>query len=149
MTAQLPESIQINGQRHLLLSLPLQTYFLRSGNWPLLLCGGTALARGYIGQWEVIDDRLYLIAVHGQQADGSPLALDQLFPGFPDRVFAHWFSGELRVGMGAQTLYVHQGFQSRYERELIMDVRRGVVVGERLIAPVPGAIDPGPKALWQ
>lgn len=133
MTAQFSECLRLDGRDRALLSLPLEAYFSRTGQRPKFPDGGTALWRGYVGQWEVIADRLYLVGLHG--LNHTTFTVEALFPGFPDRVFAHWYSGELRVAMGARLRYVHQGFQTRYARELFLDLRRGVVVGQRQIEP--------------
>ena len=147
MTAQLPERLRLDGQDRALLSQPLDAYFRSSGHWPILPHGGTALGRGYVGQWEVTADRLYLVSLHGQCLDGTPFTLDGVFPGYPDRVFAHWYSGELRVALGACVRPVNQGFQSSYERELFLEVRRGVITGQRHVMPHPN-LSPGEQKLW-
>jgi hypothetical protein len=76
--------------------------------------------------------RLYLIALEGRLKDGSEVSLGRVFPGFPDRVFAHWFTGELRVPQGGLLQYVHMGFGSRYERDLLIQFRHGVQTGQTL-----------------
>jgi hypothetical protein len=60
------------------------------------------------------------------------VTLDSLFPGFPERVFAHWYSGVLSIPQGAMTQYVHMGYLSTYERDLFIAVENGVVVDTQL-----------------
>lgn len=48
-------------------------------------------------------------------------------PGFPDRVFAHWYSGQVRLPMGQQLEYEHGGYASTYEQDLLIDFDQGVV----------------------
>ena len=55
-----------------------------------------------------------------------------MFPGFPDRVFAHWYSGTVRIPQGKQLEYVHMGYASKFERDLFLDIERGVVVSTRV-----------------
>jgi len=55
-----------------------------------------------------------------------------LFPGFEKRVFAHWYSGTLRVRDGQMLNYRHMGYMSVFERELLIEVEHGVVTGERI-----------------
>jgi len=64
-----------------------------------------------------------------------PFTLDRLFPGkFKDgKVEADWFSGELRVPKGKLLQYVHMGYGSSYEQELIITVDKGVVVRQVLV----------------
>lgn len=111
---------------------PLGDYFALGGidpgfgqEWPL---DCTALWRGYIGTWEVLGDRLYLVAIHKLVLNGPGTNfLETVFPGYPDRVFAHWYSGTLRIPQGNTLKYVHMGYQSTYERDLLIKVERGVI----------------------
>ncbi|MFZ4711843.1 MAG: hypothetical protein ACOYMH_18585, partial [Zwartia sp.] len=59
--------------------------------------------------------------------------LADVFPDYPNGVFAHWFTGELRCPQGERLRYVHRGFDSKYEKDLFITVRSGVVIGERLV----------------
>ena len=54
------------------------------------------------------------------------------FPDYPERVFAHWYSGTIRVPQGRQIEYVHMGFGSTYESDLFIDLERGVVVATKI-----------------
>ena len=54
--------------------------------------------------------------------------METIFPGFPKQVFAHWYSGNLRVPKGKMLEYVHMGYGSKYEQDLLIDVEKGVVV---------------------
>ena len=65
---------------------------------------------------------------------------EALFPGYPQGVFAHWFSGELRCPSGALLHYVHGSYASSYERDLFIEVRRGVVGKEHEV--VNGQAEP-------
>jgi len=49
---------------------------------------------------------------------------------FPDQkqVFAEWFCGEIRVPLGKEIHYVHMGYESMYERDLIIHIKEGVVI---------------------
>jgi hypothetical protein len=98
--------------------------------WPL---DCTALWRGYIGTWEVLGDRLYLVAIHKLVLNGPGTNfLETVFPGYPDRVFAHWYSGTLRIPQGNTLKYVHMGYQSTYERDMLIEVERGVIGDVRI-----------------
>jgi hypothetical protein len=78
--------------------------------------------RGYVGTWEIRDERLFLIGLVGRVrlVGGDPL-------------FAEWVTGVLRVPLGSLLLYVHMGFGSIYEGELHIRIVRGLVVGQRTI----------------
>ena len=76
-----------------------------------------------------MDDRLYLVGINAAAFRDEPVPLERLFPGDGDRVFAHWCSGTPRVPQGVQLKYVHMGYASTYERELMLQVERGVLCG--------------------
>ena len=130
MTAQMPERLTYKGEQLSLAEEPLWAFFKLAGSKPPMAKGSSALWRGYIGSWEITNERLYLVGIDGRLKDGSALTLDLLFPGFSDRVFAHWYSGDMRIPRGKLLNYVHAGYASVYERDLILNIERGVVVRE-------------------
>jgi len=128
MTAQLGEILIINNQKMTMCSEPLGLYF-RLSDYPFQFFSPmTALWRGYVGTWEIIDERLYIIDIHGELEDGSEVNLDTIFPGYSDRVFAHWYSGTLRIPEGKQLEYVHMGYGSKYERDLLIEIENGFIL---------------------
>ena len=132
MTAQIAERLLYQGMEHALCTNPLSDYFALGGTNPGFESSCTALWRGYVGTWEIIGERLYLTGLTGTLEDGMEASLETLFPGFPSRVFAHWYSGSLRIPQGRQLEYVHMGYGSTYERDLFLEIERGVVVATRL-----------------
>ena len=42
-------------------------------------------------------------------------------------MFAHWYSGTIRIPQGELLEYVHGGYASTYERDLLLELERGVV----------------------
>jgi hypothetical protein len=87
----------------------------------------TALWRGYVGGWEIVSGRLYLVKLTGTLMDGSDANLESVFPGFPSRVFAHWFTGTLRIPRGQRLKYRHMGYGSVYERDEMLELEYGVI----------------------
>lgn len=132
MTAQIAEKLLYQGEQVRMCSRPLDEYFAQGGPRPDFSITCTALWRGYVGQWEILGDRLYLVALSGTLEGGRRVNLETVFPGYPDRVFAHWYSGTLRIPQGQQLEYVHMGFGSVYERDLFLEVEHGVLVGSRV-----------------
>jgi len=130
MTAQIAEKLRYQGQDLAMTTEPLAAYFELGGSNPGFAPTSTALWRGYVGQWEILDRRLYLISLSGKLEDGTSAHLSSVFPDYPDRVFAHWFYGRLRVPQGRLIQYVHGGYASVYEKDWFIDIERGVVVGE-------------------
>lgn len=128
MTAQVPETLYFHGKGHSMCTEPLASFFDLVGWQPRFTSPHTGLWRGYVGTWELIDDRLYLTAVEGRLEDGTKVSLGTLFPGFENRVFAHWCSGALRVPRGERLRYVHGGYGSTFEEDVNILVEKGVVV---------------------
>lgn len=100
MTAQIPERLNYQGEEVAMCTNPLSDYFALGGIKPRFESNCTALWRGYVGRWEIVDDRLYLIGLNGMLRDGSQASLVTIFPEFSDRVFAHWFYGTIRLPQG-------------------------------------------------
>ena len=128
MTAQISENLLYNGEKHSMCSEPLAMFFALGGNKPEFEFTCTALWRGYVGSWVIIDDCLYLVGLTGQLKDGTKANLATIFPNYPDRVFAHWYSGKVRLPQGKQLEYVHMGYSSVYEKDLFLHFENGIVV---------------------
>lgn len=133
MTAQIAESLLYEGKKVTICTTPLSDYFALGGGHPNFddfHC--TALWRGYVGSWEIVENRLYLIGLQGTLEDGSKATLATIFPDYPERVFAHWFSGPIRIPQGKLLKYVHMGYKSVYERDLFLELERGVLVNKHI-----------------
>lgn len=142
-TAQTPERIIFEGKENSLFSTPLKqlykisdsleielpdfsSYFSESdsiiginyGNW-----------RGYVATWQIENDTLYLIKIsddsHEKEAD-----LEQIFGNYfnDGRVVAFWYTGDLIIPKGDRLYYIHMGFMSRYEREIVIEIEKGAVL---------------------
>lgn len=67
---------------------------------------------------------------------GRSFDLDGIFPREDEsivrdgegRVRADWYTGELRIPRGRMTGYVHGGYGSRYERDHLVMIEKGVVI---------------------
>lgn len=129
MTAQVSERLLYGGQEIPLFTNPLSLYLQNAGL--SFKSPHTANWRGYVGTWEIIEEsgveRLYLVALSAHKSYEEILRLSDVFPGY-DKVFAHWFTGELRCPQGAQLAYRHMGYGSIYEYDLLMDFKQGVLV---------------------
>ena len=141
-TGQAPDRLSYDGKDYMLFSNPLETLYQKdkskrpkfmsypndssSGNW-----------RGYVAHWEVANDKLYLTAVDSWLCDASiktdnhcrAITLADIGGEKTEgtKIFVSWFSGELRVPDGKQLLYVHMGYGSVYERDIIFKVDAGNV----------------------
>lgn len=127
MTAQFKEVLIYNNKELRMCALPFSNYLYLAGIENPFVSNCTALWRGYTGTWEILDGRLYLIKLYGYLHDGTQGNLETFFPGFPDRVFAHWYSGTLRIPQGDIIKYVHMGFQSIYKSDLFFEIQKGIL----------------------
>ncbi|TCJ37386.1 reverse transcriptase family protein [Parafrankia sp. BMG5.11] len=148
MTAQTPERLVFEGREHPMFSEPLSD-FLRSGSGrPEFQMQSTACWRGYIGTWEVIGRRLYLVKLEGRLKSGEKANLAAVFPSSEERVFARWFSGIIQLPQGDEIEYLHIGFASIYERDLLLRFEDGELVDRRLrVNGETGSDAPGDCAL--
>ena len=132
MTAQISEKLLFEGEKHAMCTNPLGDYCALGGELPRFASNCTALLRGYVGTWEIINDRLYLIELHGELESGQDADLETVFPGYGERVFAHWYSGVIRLPQGKMLEYVHMGYGSTYERDLLLEFEKGVLISRRV-----------------
>jgi hypothetical protein len=127
MNALLSEHLILRGKKMVLETQPLLGFFQINGH-PCGL-GGHPRWRGYAATWEIQDGHLYLVAVDG----GQYVGLDTLFPSYPDGVFAHWYTGELRCPSG-QRLQISGRLNSVLtEFDVFIAVNKGVVTKERVV----------------
>jgi hypothetical protein len=133
MTAQFSEALLIDAEAVGICTNPLDSYFSLGGKRPAFDWRySTALWRGCIGTWEIVDERLYLTKLTCYLEGGTEATLVDVFPGYPDRVFAHWYTGTLRIPKGERLKYVHMGYSSTYEKDLLFDVEKGVLQQRRI-----------------
>lgn len=146
MTAQVAERLEYLGETLSMCSQPLDSFFLAAGESPRFAFNNTACWRGYVGRWKIEADRLYLVDISGTLEDGSAVSLEQIFPGYPECVWAHWFSGTLRCPRGRLLKYVHAGYASEHEADLFIEIRRGQLVGTNLQRNVKHGVTLGADA---
>ena len=134
MTAQSPEMLILDGQTHAVCAEPLARYLRSAGVDRIFRATNSACWRGYIGTWEVIDDRLYLAAIEGNLESGEMANLETIFPNTTGPVFAHWYSGVLRIPQGEMFNYVHGGYESFFEKNLLLEFEAGLLISRHIKA---------------
>ncbi|QWD63373.1 hypothetical protein [Polynucleobacter sp. MWH-UH2A] len=131
MTAQVSERLIYGDKEIPLFTNPLSLYMKYSDI--RFVSPHTANWRGYVGTWQILEhegvERLYLVALSAHKTYEEILSLSDVFPDH-DKVFAHWYTGQLRCPQGAQLEYRHMGYGSIYEYDLLMDFKQGVLVGK-------------------
>lgn len=134
MSTQTGECLIHNRNIYALCGEPLRAY-IDQGYLPRRFSKpNSAQGWGYFGAWTIEADRLYLSAIKGQRAGPNGLEcvmLSDLFPGYPDGVFAHWFSGELRCTYGMRIVKSGDNFSRLHSHDMFLQVQRGVVISER------------------
>ncbi len=131
-TAQFPDILYIEGQKHSLMTNPLEQYYSLPGNpRPQFRAPNTATWRGYIATWEIDQGRLFLKSIRAWTERGE-VGLEALFPGQKAPIPANWFTGKLRVPQG-KIIKPGVGYRAVYEKELIIDIEKGRVGRRELI----------------
>lgn len=129
MTAQWPEKLKYKGKKYTMFSEPLEAYFALTDTRFRRRGISSALNRGYIGTWKIKGNRLYLVKLKDGAGKDARSCLAEYFPDHPDRVFAEWYSGKLRLPQGERLKYVHCGYSSIYESDMFLTVENGIVTG--------------------
>ena len=136
MTAQIMEVIYIDGKKRYMASEPFGLYLESIKDVPTFSAPHTGCWRGYEGTWEIMDEKLFLVNLHGfiktPEKEYQDIDLNYFFPN-QKKVFAEWFSGELRIPEGKMVNYIHMGYESLYEKDLILELENGTVVSKILV----------------
>jgi hypothetical protein len=136
MAAQLPDKILFNGEQLELYSNPLELFWTGTKKSRPQFFTSDECKRGYVAGWEIRNNTLLLREVDGFYNRNYVFfrkkvrySLKNLFPRSKNKpVKASWFSGKIRVPIGKMTLYEHSGYDSRFEKELIISIHEGEVV---------------------
>ncbi len=128
MTVQIEEKIIINEEKFTLLSRPFEP-FLKALDVNLLPLRGTF--RGYIGEWTIENNVLYLSGIKLRYRAEDE---DKLAPLKIDGVIyqATWYSGDLRVPL-VKPIYYHSSYQPVYTKEMHLKVKEGLIVNHKIV----------------
>jgi hypothetical protein len=132
-TAQIPDTLIYQGERMALRINPLESYYSKTNPRPKGFFKNPSLSsacwRGYVATWKIDRDHLFLVQIrecHGKRTASLEKFFPTLYQG--GRVPASWYSGLLKCPRGKLVKYIHMGYRSEYERELIIEVKNGQVV---------------------
>jgi hypothetical protein len=130
MTAQIREILYYNGEKYYLSSESLQSLLEIIGDEKpsSVVMISTACKRGYIGEWEIVEDKLFLIGLKGCPEEYEKFTMDFLFP-HQKRVFAGWFIGEIKIPQGK--VLVHADTTRLHEKDWYLEFKKGILVGSR------------------
>jgi len=150
MTAQTREILYYNGEKFLLSTEPLKPLLEIIGDetpFPEPHVISSGCWRGYVGTWEIKDDKLYLVELQGYPKENKELSLDNLFPN-QNIVFAEWFSGEIKIPQGKMLHYEHMGYMSIFEKDLFFKFEKGTLVDKREVDNTKN-FDPDDPMGWE
>lgn len=130
-TGQTGELVIYKGDTLIMLCEPLEVYLQknepREKFYPFLKDGcSTALWRGYVGLWEIRENRLFLIDIFGC-GDKTKSIKEKIFKGQNLEILADWFEGQLFIEKGRVIKYNHMAYDRYYEKEVVLTVRNGIV----------------------
>lgn len=155
VTAQEPDILQYEGKRFGIIAIPLEQYFGTDTLRPNFVPESTSNRRGYVAEWEIRADWLYLTGLSGRicvkpaevggqtspwcqgghlgACDIRSASLESIFGVHRELIFADWFTGEITAPHGKMIEYVHMAYASRFERYLIFDLEDGIVDRTRIL----------------
>lgn len=137
MAAQLPDIVYVDGKVLNMYSNPLEHYWIEHNRPRPLFIKKDNCLRGYIAFWCIADNQLLLKSIESKFSKRiffgwkreRPYTLNNLFPKAKEKpVKAIWYSGKLRIPTGKMTMFEDMGYESRFERELIITINKGEVV---------------------
>lgn len=141
MTIQSVERLHLEGVTLGFRGGPLDQWFELSRTPPPFEIVTSLCWRGYHGEWELVGDRLYLVGLSAELENERKANLATLFPDFPERVFAHWYTGEITIYRANRLESVREQPGADDDCELVLDLEFGVVTGRHLrcASSTPGA----------
>ena len=129
MTAQVRDILIYNKEQLYMSAEPLEGY-LKKINLPhKLVAPNSACWRGYTSKWAIDNKKLFLIEWQGYILDYQKVGIQFLFPE-EEFVFAIWFTGQIKIGMGDMVSYVHGGYSTVHEGDMYLIFENGVLVNE-------------------
>jgi len=136
MAAQKADIIEMDGETMDLYTNPLEEYWTKEKKKRPPFYALDVCRRGYIATWGIRDNQLYLTEIEGDVENRSlfgsrskKFTLKTLFKKHaPGGVKADWFCGKLRIPRGNMTQFEDDGYNSRFERELILTINKGDVI---------------------
>lgn len=116
-------------------SEPLNDYLIKLENPPKFTSNIEDCIRGYVGCWDIIKDKLYLVKLTGYvkneiNDEYSEIDIDSIFPN-KFKVFADWFSGEIRIPLNDNLRFYHFNNPPKFEEDLFIGFQNGRFINRR------------------
>jgi hypothetical protein len=147
MAEQLPDKIILDGVEMALYSNPLEQYWTVRKKPDFLIT--PECRRGYVATWEIRDEELFLKDITGLLKPSimrlrfrlTPCTLKRLFRNSKRKpVKAMWFTGRLRIPDGKMTRFDDHDYDSRFERDIIITIDKGLVTRKVILDNVEHAL---------
>ncbi|MEA3372465.1 MAG: hypothetical protein U9Q62_02120 [Campylobacterota bacterium] len=137
-TVQVHDTIIYQDKEYPLYHFPLDSYVYKKGirHRDLFPVQCTAVWRGYVAKWKIIDDTLFLVALRNGECVPKPpeIPLSKLFPSQEGPIKATWYSGDLLIPEG-EIIEFFNGYNPTYEKELWLKFENGVIIHKELHYP--------------
>ena len=131
MTIQAADILSFNGKKTTIATEPLKPY-LKTRSDVGFIYKTTALVRGYIGRWEIKNNKLLLVSLLGFIENNKQVDLNYLFPNQTE-VFASWYSGDIRIPEGKLLERINVGYASVFEKDRILSFEKGILINETVV----------------
>lgn len=140
-TAQVPDRLIYNGDTLSIFTNPLEQLYESDSIRPDFFgirggCSETSCWRGYVAEWKIKDDQLYLTDIFSCCYRDDSVKAD-LYAMFGNKVIngevkAEWFSGYILAPKGELLYYVHMDYGSLYEIEQEFQFKNGRLTGAKI-----------------
>lgn len=135
MTAQVADIIWHEGKKRELFTFPLEAYFDNDNSWPEILdrLASTDCWRGYVAEWKIQGETLYLLDILDDDVDRHSIK-NEVFSDMSQPVRATWFTGQLRIpdGEAYPPLHVDDMMRPACERDILLEIEMGVVLKKEI-----------------
>ena len=136
MTHQVGETIMVNGSPYSSHARPLEPWIRAVGFPHELDWSCSALRRGYLGTWEIRDGMLLLTDISYLHDRTVWLSLEACFPGHPNGVLAHWYTGTLTassISTFPKIRQLYPGWTHDAVADLRISIRKGQVLSREVV----------------
>ena len=132
MTIQLDNKIIYKGESYFTYSDPLAVYLSEKEIKVTSDC--SVCWSGYVGTWEIVGSKLFIAEIEPlflDETDEKKIRMESLFP-CQERVFAHWYTGEIHIRLGKVLYYTNIFHTPICEEDLYIQIENGIEVGDRI-----------------
>lgn len=137
MTMQTPEILYIDRKQHNFYEDPLDYYWNKKRIRPEFEVPHTACWRGYEARWSLRDDKLFLTSIKAQLRNGTKYDVKTMFNTNKRRVFADWFTGEIRIANPGSGI-IGSAFTSMCADLTVFRFKNGKLIDKKILKSEDG-----------